>query len=485
MQDTQLLVKVEYNELGLVEGYVCGNCHGPLKFSHKDDVATEFYECQRCGETSSYLKPKTKLEFEQSQRDLMRPTSIAEITEILNTTVKHDEYNKTITFLGMLLTYTEEDQINIGFAAESSTGKSYIPLELAWYFPSEDVLEYGYVSPTAFFHEFGHMLPDPADTRDVEPKKKRKIIYIDLCQKIMIFMDQPHSMLLERLRPLLSHDKKEIEHKITDRHNRTGLRTKRVVIQGYPTVIFCTAKSEMKDQERTRLLLLSPETTTEKIRDSILLKIEKESNRSAFAEYMEGDPKRAWLRDRVANIKHSHIKQVTIPEELRSEIADRFLDSHSTLIPRHQRDISRVIGMIKAHALLNLHQREQTEQCVIVKSEDIEEGFNLYNEISQSNEMGLPPEVWRIYTSLKPRIPDIGLTKKELAVQYYEAYKRPIGKKRLDGIVNMLESTGLLREDQDPNDGRKKRYYTVDYDEEINTPEGVTTPQNTTLEENF
>jgi len=132
--------------------------------------------------------------------------------------------------------------------------------------------------------------------------------------------------------------------------------------------------------------------------------------------------------------------------------------------------------MIKAHALLNLWHREKNNKSIIVNSEDITEGFRLYNEISLSNEMGLPPEIWRIYEALKPRIPDIGLPKKELAVQYYEIYKRPIGKKRLENIIIMLESAGLLREEKDSDDGRIKRYYIADY-KTINTPEGVTTPQ--------
>ena len=477
-----LLVKVEYNDLGIVTGYVCPNCHGPLKLNNEDDVGTKFYKCQKCGEISSYLKPESKIEFEKDLQayakeieEIQRPTTLEEISDVLNSTIKHDEQNKTITFLSMLLTYTNEDQISIGYAAESSSGKSYIPLELAWYFPKSDVLEYGYVSPTAFFHEFGIMLPDPRDTRDVEPKKKQKIIYIDLCQKILIFMDQPHALLLERLRPLLSHDRKEIEHKITDRSNRSGLRTKRVVIQGYPTVIFCTAKPEMKQQERTRLLLLSPETTAEKIRAAIMLKIEKESNRDAFRDYMDEDPTRKWLKLRVEAIKKSDVKQVVIPEDKRAEIADKFFEDRNTLIPRHQRDISRLIGMIKAHALLNLWHRENTNNSVIINSEDIIEGFRLYNKISLSNEMGLPPEIYRIYEALKPRIPQIGLTKKAIAVQYYEAYRRPIGKKRLDNIITMLESAGLLREEKDSNDGRVIRYYLADFDEKINTPEGVTT----------
>jgi len=119
---------------------------------------------------------KTKEELIAKMRDYIQPVTLEEIKDILNRTIKHDERNKLVTFLTMLLTYTDEDQINLMLSAESSTGKSYIPLELAWYFPKDDVLEYGYVSPTAFFHEYGTMLPDPKDTRNIEDEKKRKII---------------------------------------------------------------------------------------------------------------------------------------------------------------------------------------------------------------------------------------------------------------------------------------------------------------------
>lgn len=55
-------------------------------------------------------------------------------------------------------------------------------------------------------------------------------------------------------------------HKITDRRKMAGLSTKTILIRGYCTVIFCTARFNMEQQERTRLLLLSPETNSEKIK---------------------------------------------------------------------------------------------------------------------------------------------------------------------------------------------------------------------------
>jgi hypothetical protein len=58
----------------------------------------------------------------QSKKELIarikgsdRPLSVDDLTEILGLAVKHDNENKVITILTMLLTYTEEDQINLGF----------------------------------------------------------------------------------------------------------------------------------------------------------------------------------------------------------------------------------------------------------------------------------------------------------------------------------------------------------------------------------
>lgn len=72
-------------------------------------------------------------------------------------------------------------------------------------FPSDRVIKIAYSSPTAFFHDQGAI------------DQETKIITVDLERKILIFLDQPHDQLLERLRPLLSHDQKELYYKITDK----------------------------------------------------------------------------------------------------------------------------------------------------------------------------------------------------------------------------------------------------------------------------
>ncbi|MCS7096839.1 MAG: hypothetical protein RMK50_07265, partial [Nitrososphaerota archaeon] len=420
--------------------------------------------------------------------------TVEDIIEILGSTVKHDDQNKAITFLVMLLNYTDEDQINIGFLAESSSGKSYIPLEVAQYFPQEDILTLGYATPRCFFHEHGVLMykegipvnPDMKPTKDkvkedlefekgeytkedVEAEYKRQMrrwrellkgsyYLVDLHQKILIFLDMPHDELLQRLRSILSHDQKEIASLITDKKDKGGLRTKKVVIKGYPTVIFCSAKFNMDDQEKTRLLLLSPEVSQEKLRESIALKIEKESNREAFKKRLMEDPKRRMLIERVRRIKEAKIGNIIIPEEFRSFIYQQFLEDHKFLAPRHQRDISRLLALIKAHALLNFMHRKRVDNSIIVEKEDVEVGFKLYYSIAEANERGLPPEIYAIYQKITPYIQEEGITINDFQKAYFKEFHKPIGSKRTSEILNILASCGLLIEDYDPNDKRRKRY---------------------------
>jgi len=451
---------VEFDEFGLVKNYCCPGCGSQVKLSHVDDVGTKFFKCEKCGQVSSRLRTLEKTQLLEHLSEVNKPLTVDDLTELLGSTVKHDDENKVITFLTMLLTYTEDDQLNIGFLAQSSTGKSYIPLELAWYFPSEDTLEYGYSSPTSFFHDYGIPLPDPTDLRDVENEKKRKRIHINLHQKILCFLDQPHAQLLERLRPLLSHDRKQITFKITDRREKSGLRTKTVVLEGFPTVIFCAAKFNMEDQEKTRLLMLSPETHQEKLRETIALRIEREGDRKGFQEWAENDPKRKVLKERVHHVKNAGIKYINVPEELREQIYEQFLEDHKHLIPRHQRDINRLLNIMKGHALLNYMHREKIDnETILINDEDIEAGFKLYYTISESNELGVPPEIYHVFQTLNKDIGDEGITIKDFQAAYYRNFHKPLGYDGARNIIRTLTETGLFIEDIDPVDRRLKRYY--------------------------
>ena len=377
--------------------------------------------------------------------ETVRPTTFEEIAEILGSTIRQDEPTKLILFCAGILTFTSEDQINVLMSGESAGGKSYITLEVAAYFPSAIQIVVARASPTAFFHDAG--------TWD----KDAKVLRVNLRQKLLIFLDQPHYTLLERLRSLLSHDKRELLHKITDKSRRGELRTKNVVIEGYPTVIFCAAKLTLDDQERTRVFILSPETGQEKIDESLRLAVARIGDREGFKQWVDSNPRRRWLRARVEAIQAAQIKQVIVEDQ--EEVYNRFKQAHSHLAPRHQRDLPRILSLIKAHAMLNWRHREtRVPGTVVANREDVEAGFSLYSLIAKPNELGLSPQVYEIYESVvKPLLDKVqSASRKEIMCAYREFYGRSLSRKKLEEeILPSLETASLITQETDPNDKRR------------------------------
>lgn len=385
--------------------------------------------------------------------------SSQELLDTLGITIKHDVENKLVTFLCQLTAYTENAQFNISFNAPSSTGKSFIPTEIAKLFPEEDVMELAYASPTSFFHMNG------------EYDKEKGHHLLDFSRKILIFLDQPHMDLLARLRPLLSHDKKEITLKITDKNQKSSLRTKTVLMRGYPSVIFCTAGLRIDEQEATRFLLLSPEVSQEKIREGILATIQKESNSENYKKWLNSNPDRALLKDRIAAIRAEEITEINISEEDCEKIRHRFLGSDKKLKPKHQRDIKRLLALAKAFALLNTWYRERKGSIITAAHGDIEEAFKLWDKISVSQELNLPPYIYNLYNEvilalwnernsnrdeLEEALGPTGITRQEVLEKHFVVYGRMLdaGQLRLQ-ILPMLETAGLIRQEQDLTDRRK------------------------------
>lgn len=385
------------------------------------------------------------------------PLSSQKLIETLGITIKRDEENKLITFLCQLSAFTENSQLNISFNAPSSTGKSYIPTEISQLFPEDDVIEVAYCSPTAFFHDVG-----------VYDKEKQGYT-VDLSRKIIIFLDQPHAQLLQHLRPLLSHDKKEIRLKITDKSQKAGLRTKNIFLKGFPAVIFCTAGLRIDEQESTRFLLLSPEINQEKIREAIYEKIRRETDNQSYYNNLSQNPERAMLIKRIKAVKEAHIENIRIGNPYKLE--QMFFEGDKTLKPRHQRDIGRIISIIKAFALLNLWFRERDSSTIIANEDDIDEAFKVWSVISESQELNLPPYIYNLYRDVilavyQEKNKDIfseaklGVSKQDILQKHYEVYSRHLPDWQLrQQIIPMLETSGLIVSDSDPNDKRKPIYY--------------------------
>lgn len=386
-----------------------------------------------------------------------KPLSVPELLDILDLTIKHDAENKLTVFLCQLSAFTESSQFNISLNAPSSTGKTYIPLEVSAYFPEEDRIEIGYCSPMAFFHEAGNYV------------KETNTYLVDLSRKILIFLDMPHNELLARLRPLFSHDKKIIESKITDKNQKGGNKTKTIQIIGYPAVIFCSAGLNIDEQEATRFFLLSPEISQNKIHAGIKSLIRKEANSDDVQELVNQDPRRLLLKERIRGIRQEKITQINIANPQRIE--ELFLAKERTLIPRMQRDARRLTSLVKAFALLNVWFRERQGSVITANDDDVTNAIQLWEKISVSQELNLPPYVYDLYVkvvlvaweekkeSLEGEFPDedgrVGLTCQEILDKHHKVEGRPLGSQKLmKDILPMLDAAGLISREKSPTDLR-------------------------------
>jgi DNA-binding transcriptional ArsR family regulator len=172
--------------------------------------------------------------------------------------------------------------MNIVLKGEPSIGKTYTAVNVSRILPSENVWLLGGLSPTALVHDRGVLVDSsgmritfPGDELSEEEKlslaeRMREARYeVDLTRKVLIFLEAPRRETFDMLRPILSHDTREISYKFTDRSGRGRLRTFHVVLKGWPASIFCSANMPWMSDFVSRCLTVNPkEFDEEKFREA-------------------------------------------------------------------------------------------------------------------------------------------------------------------------------------------------------------------------
>lgn len=344
--------------------------------------------------------------------------TVEEIADVLDSTIKYDFIAKSVVFLAMVLTYTESDQLNIMVNGDSSTGKSYIVTEVGKLFPKQDVIPYGKTTPNAFYYS------QMFRKKDEETGQ----MYIDLERRILIFTEQPDSKLQENIRSLLSHDDKRIPFAITNKGKKGENAAIEGYILGFPSTFFCSANMRVNEQEQTRCLIISPETTKKKVLASIDACIDRSKNKSAYDAKIERNERRQSLKERILYIKSLGIETINIDDS--EYLRRRFMEERGKAIqPKAQRDISHFISLVKAMALINAPFRLKDGKIIAI-NKDVDEAMKLWKPLSKNTMFGVSPQVLNFHTSIL--IPAFraknnnavtekeGATYKEIAAEYYD-----------------------------------------------------------------
>lgn len=309
--------------------------------------------------------------------------TIHDLASILDLTIKFDYYNKCILFLALLSAYTESDQINIGMQGRSSSGKTYMTKQIAAYFPKEDIIRYDEVTPTAI--KYAGAVTDPRNNKK----------YVDYERKILLFTETPDNNLRKKLRPLLSHDDKEIRSLSTNRNKHGRNAAEESVIRGFCSTVFCTTATKMDEQEANRCILISPEVSKEKIIAGMQLANQRSANPEAFYAMVESDVRRQSLMRRIKAIKAMHINSVIIPNP--DIVLKKFHGLYPSIAPRGQRDIGYFNSLIKAVAMLNAYNRMSDANNIVANDSDIDAAIELWQSISRSQKYRVPPIVYDDY----------------------------------------------------------------------------------------
>lgn len=222
------------------------------------------------------------------------------IIQGIKKTVKCEDSLITQILYTGLSSYIGDDPINLGILAPTSEGKTYPVEETIKFFPKEDVYKIGSMSAKALIREKGILVDQnnyPIEPQLNELKTKRAVtedkkeqeklnkeirqLYensktlIDLRNKILVFLEPPNYELWNILKPILSHDSFEIEFPFVDKTERKGHHTRKIVVHGWPSCIFCSAKDESRwelwPEIKSRFLITSPNMIPQKYQESIKL----------------------------------------------------------------------------------------------------------------------------------------------------------------------------------------------------------------------
>jgi hypothetical protein len=369
--------------------------------------------------------------------------------------IRRDEATRKAVFLTMLSTYMD-DPINLFMKGPSSIGKTYVIKKMIDYFPEEDVWSLGGASPTAFIHEQGELIDEygeviPTDEnelsdlteeelKDIKERMKKAKYVVRLENKIVIFLDAPHVETYNKLRTILSHDRKQITFKFADRSKGAKrIVTRTVYIYGWPSTIFADSSVSYIQDLVTRGFTITPEMTVEKYKEALEVIGEEE----AYPEAPDAELEE--LRKIVLEFKERAMKmKVKIP------FGPQMSKIYPSDMPRDMRDFKRFCSLVKVIAMLNAEQRPKAvvngKEYVLANMDDLREAMNVFSKMEMTTRTGLPGDVLEFYDKvLVPLRTKEVVYFSDILPKYHEVYNRSITKNLLQmRHIKLLLEAGLI-----------------------------------------
>jgi hypothetical protein len=361
--------------------------------------------------TSASISDSSIINIHELRSKIRDSDYLGYIIKTIKKTVKCDDILIKQILYASLSTYTQSDPINLGILAPTSEGKTYPVEECIKLFPKQDVYKIGSMSAKVLVRQKGILVDKmniPLNPRLKELQKKREGLesnkkeeseriteqieelkedsrtLIDLSGKILVFLEPPQKEVWDILKPILSHDSKEIEFPFVNTDNRNGIYAKKVVVRGWPACIFCSAKDESKlevwSEIKSRFLITSPNMVPEKYKQSVKLIAQTKGLPALIQQQIirsEGEVELAkgcilYIKQKITELQ---TKDVWIP----------FLKLLEQEMPANKgtdvRFVKRIFSLLNLIPLLRSEQRKvlmlENQMSVIAEVEDLKEALEI------------------------------------------------------------------------------------------------------------
>ncbi len=430
---------------------------------------------------------KAKEKTTKRQKEKGRP--LIQIEQYLKSKIKNDsKLVRKITWC-CFSAYTS-NPINLGIMAPTSEGKTYATVKVSEIFPKDDVISVGRMSPTALIHQNGIRVDEnlnPIDSKiesleyeiantedketrtqakkEIEELLKTAKNLIDLKGKILLFLDAPDIKLWDVLKPILSHDMEQITFKTTQTDG--SLKVKESIIQGWPAVIFCSAKNEAKDriwdEIETRFDITSPNTSVKKYKAANTYTALKMGTPSFASSLVGDDEDEKYAKFHVGKIKEQLCK-LNKDNPVWSPFNKIIAESFPTRDGSSMRHFNRFTAYCNLSTMINASQKYKIifqtkdgkkEIYLISDLSDIDTAIEMIGDLS-----AIPPTLVNfvndIFIPATTAVDTEGVTTQQLAEKYIVVYKKDItAKKILESFIKPLNNYGIVDFKENVDDKRQ------------------------------
>ena len=311
--------------------------------------------------------------------DLLLDRINAILHESRNTPFVGDDANLILTFLVMISCKTDSP-LNLEMVATSAAGKTYMVLTARNGLPKSMCMVLAGASREALKYDYDEVDEDG-----------NYIVNVD--GKCIIILEKDESFsFVRKMKPLMSGDDKELVWKTPIKNDMTGdIETRDFIIRGQPSFITLTTRNPSEQEQVTRQLLMTPDTTVEKIG----MVVENTLLAKARPERFQVHPDLKMLQASMLSLGNYRIRNIFAPL-----MADFFPSRNA----QHQRDIGKVLSIIDAITLMHQKRRPvevvDGEEFLLSSIEDNLIGLVLADLVLRASLSGVPDDSWGVFVEL-------------------------------------------------------------------------------------